>query len=257
MMKALQFHRITPKFQLCGTWNTPEQFRLFLDQLIDMGARVELPKKNDKGIIITFDDGEDTVYEYAFPILKKYGIRALVFLVVGYIGQDNLWDISMTGKRVRHLSWNQILEMKKWGIEFGSHTMSHRNLTLLSKQEVEYEIFESKRILDREIGGCRSISYPFNRVNREIVETTSKAGYEFGFGGDGQDLLLLKKEGIYIIDTKKSLKTKVLEKPVIFYRYDRIKQKVINYFTIATMLSRQRRRGNDPAPLDGRSYGKT
>ncbi|MGB3340010.1 MAG: polysaccharide deacetylase family protein [bacterium] len=241
MMKALQFHRITPKFQFCGTWNTPEQFTIFLDQLVKIGAKVDLPKKNGKGIVITFDDGEDTIYKYAFPILKRYNIRALVFLIVNYIGQDNLWDISMTGKRVRHLNWNQILEMKKWGIEFGSHTMSHRNLTQMSKQEVEYEIFESKRVLDREIGGCRSISYPFNRVNQTIVETASKAGYEFGFGGDGRSLLLLRKEGIYITDTTKSFKTKVLEKPVIFYRYDRMKQKAINYFTIATMLGRKRK----------------
>ena len=62
MMKALQFHRITPKFQFCGTWNTPAQFRLFLDQLIKIGTPVDLPKKSSGGIVITFDDGEETVY---------------------------------------------------------------------------------------------------------------------------------------------------------------------------------------------------
>jgi peptidoglycan/xylan/chitin deacetylase (PgdA/CDA1 family) len=241
MIKALQFHRITPKFQLCGTWNTPGQFTIFLDQLLKLGSKVDLPKESDRGIIVAFDDGEDTIYKYAFPILKRFNIRALVFLVVNYIGKDNLWDISMTGKHFRHLTWDQIFEMKKWGIEFGSHTMSHRNLTLMSKQEVEYEIFESKNVLDQKIGGCRSISYPFNRVNQRIVEAVSKAGYEFGFGGDGRSLLALKKEGMYITDTAKSLRTKVLEKPAVLYRYDRLKQKVINFFTIATMLSRQRK----------------
>ena len=114
--------------------------------------------------------------------------------------------------------------------------MSHRNLARMSEQEVEYEVFESKRILQQRLGDCKSISYPFNRVNQIAVKAVTKAGYEFGFGGDGRNDLLLKKESIYITDTSRSFKTKVLEKPDFCYRYDRIKQKVINYFTIATML---------------------
>lgn len=238
-MKALQFHRITPEFQFCGTWNTPEQFARFLEIISDKDVDIVLPGENDDGIVITFDDGEDTIYEYAFPILKKYSVKAVVFLIVNYIGQNNLWDISITGKRVQHLSWDKIYEMKDWGIEFGSHTMNHRNLARMSEQEVEYEVFESRRILQQELGECRSISYPFNRVNPIVVRAVSKAGYEFGFGGDGRNDLLLKKESVYITDTPRSFETKVLEKPGLIYRYDRIKQKVINYFTIATMLAKR------------------
>ena len=238
-MKALQFHRITPKFQFCGTWNTPEQFARFLESILDKGVDIILPGQKDDGVVIAFDDGEDTIYDYAFPILKRYSVKAVVFLIVNYIGQDNLWDISITGKRVQHLSWNKIYEMKDWGIEFGSHTMNHRNLARMSEQEVEYEVFESRRILQQELGECTSISYPFNRVNPIVVRAVSKAVYEFGFGGDGRSNLLLKKEGVYITDTPRTFKTKVLEKPDLCYRYDRIKQKVINYFTIATMLAKR------------------
>lgn len=239
-LKALQFHRITPEFQFCGTWNTPEQFAHFLKILAEQDINITLPGQSDSGIVITFDDGEDSIYKNAFPILKEYNIKALVFLVVNYIGKENYWDISLPGKRIRHLSWDHIHEMKSQGIEFGSHTMNHKNLTFLSRTEIEYEIFESKRVLENELGGCQSISYPFNRVNHTTVEIVSKAGYEFGFGGDGQNSLLLKKEGIYITDTANSFKTKILEKPGIVYHYDRLKQRIINYFTLATMLSRKR-----------------
>jgi peptidoglycan/xylan/chitin deacetylase (PgdA/CDA1 family) len=236
MKKALQFHRITPKFQFCGTWNTPRQFVRFLDELIRMKVDIDLPGKSDKGVVICFDDGEETIYKYAFPILKKYNIQALVFLVVDYIGKDNLWDISITGEHVRHLSWSQIYEMKEWGIEFGSHTMTHQNLTIMTEDKIDYEVGESKRILDQKLGDCQSISYPFNRVNKTVVQAAQKAGYTYGFGWSGLNNLTLKKEGIYITDTRRTLQVKVFEKPAALYWYDRIKQKVINMFTITTML---------------------
>lgn len=200
--------------------------------------KTTLPGQGENGVIITFDDGERNAYDYAFPILKKYGMKAVVFLVVSYIGKENLWDMTV-GSRARHLSWKDILEMKEWGIEFGSHTMTHRNLTKMTEADVEYELFESKRILENELGTCTSVSYPFNRVNRTILQKTQEAGYRYGFGGDGSDDLTIKKEAIYITDTVRSFATKVNEHPRLIYRYERTKQKVINFFTIATMLNRQ------------------
>lgn len=238
-IKALQFHRITPKFQFCGTWNRPDQFEEFLEFLCKNSIDTILPAQKDKGIIITFDDGEKSIYDYAFPVLKKFDIKAVAFPIVDYIGKKNLWDITLTGEHVQHLSWDEIIEMKKWGIEFGSHTMSHRNLMKLDRNEIEYELSESKRILEQKIGECSSISYPFNRVNRTVIQVAAKAGYKFGFGGDGSSNLLLKKEAIYITDNTRSFGVKIFEKPGLFYRYERIKQKVINYFTIATMMNRR------------------
>lgn len=240
MVKALQFHRITPKFQLCGTWNKPRQFEEYLKFLCSKGVKTILPGQGENGIIITFDDGEKTIYDYAFPVLKRFGIKAIVFLIVDYIGKENLWDISLAGARVLHLSWDEIIEMKKWGIEFGSHTMTHRNLTGLSNQEIEYELHESKRVLEEKIGSCNCLSYPFNRVNMNIIDAAAKAGYRYGFGGDGSSDLLLKKEAVYITDNLRSLRVKIFEKPKYIYNYERIKQKVINYFTIATMMSKRR-----------------
>ncbi len=240
MVKALQFHRIIPDFQFCGTWNKPAQFEAFVRYLETHNIRTTLPGQDDNGVIITFDDGERNVYDYAFPILKKYGIKAVVFLVVGYIGKENIWDMTV-GSHAQHLSWKDILEMKEWGIEFGSHTMTHRNLTKMSEADAEYELFESKRILEKKLGTCTSISYPFNRVNRTILQKTHDAGYRYGFGGSGSDDLTIKKEAIYITDTVRSFATKVNEHPPVIYWYERTKQKVINFFTIATMLNR---RGN-------------
>jgi peptidoglycan/xylan/chitin deacetylase (PgdA/CDA1 family) len=239
-IKALQFHRITPKFQFCGTWNKPGQFERFLEFLCTQGIEIILPGQKNSGVIITFDDGEKSIYDHAFPILKKYNIKALVFLIVDYIGKKNLWDITLTGERILHLSWHEISEMKKYGIEFGSHTMTHRNLTKMSKDDIGYELFESKRILEQRVGECSSVSYPYNRCNQVVTRVAADAGYKFGFGGDGSDDLCLKKEAIYITDNSWSISVKVFEKPDLFYAYERIKQKIINYFTIATMVTTKR-----------------
>lgn len=238
MVKAIQFHRVTPKVQFCGTWNYPEQFEDFVRYIGDT-TDVVLPGEGKDGLVITFDDGDESIYHYAFPILKKHGIRAIVFLAVGYIDMDDSWDITPLGAKSHHLSWDEIREMKEWGIEFGSHTMSHRNLTKLNPHEIEYELKESKQILEEKLGPIECISYPFNRVNQNVVRHAKQAGYVFGFGGSGESELLIKKEAIYITDNIRSLRTKISERPRILYQYDRIKQKVINYFTITTMLTRR------------------
>lgn len=237
MVKAIQFHRVTPKVQFCGTWNYPGQFDEFID-FIRRRYEIILPGSGEAGLVITFDDGDRSVYRYAFPILKKYGVKAVVFLIADYIGKENRWDITTVG-RSAHLTWDEIKEMKEWGIEFGSHTLSHRNLTMLTRAEIVYELSESRRIIEEKIGPIRCISYPFNRVNGEVVGYAKQAGYKYGFGGGGQNDLLLKKEAVYITDNVISLNTKIRERPQVFYRYDRLKQRIINYFTIATMLTRR------------------
>ncbi len=238
MLKALQFHRITKKFQFCGTWDYPEQLDLFIKTIYDNGYEIILPGEKKDGIVITFDDGEENIYEYAFPVLKKYHCPAIIFLIVDYIDKKNYWDLSITGRN-RHLNWKQILEMNKYGIVFGSHTMSHRNLTRLSTQELEYELFESKRILEGQLGTIDTISYPFNRVNSYVLKKVAEAGYKYGFGGNGESNLTIKKEAIYITDNPFTLKIKISERPLFLYFYERLQQKIINYFTIATMLNKK------------------
>jgi peptidoglycan/xylan/chitin deacetylase (PgdA/CDA1 family) len=239
VVKAIQFHRITPEFQFSGTWNYPGQFEEYI-RFICSNAEVVLPGEAPRGVVITFDDGDKSIYQYAFPILRKYGVRAVVFLVVDYIGRHDAWDVTLPGKQSLHLSWDEILEMKDWGMIFGSHTLTHRNLTLLKEDEVIHELEGSKRILEEKLGVTKCISYPFNRTNRKVVRHAKCAGYRFGFGGSGESDMLIKKEAVYITDNVRSLGTKLFERPKLLYRYDRMKQKAINYFTMTTMLVKHR-----------------
>ena len=125
----------------------------------------------EKSFVITFDDGYETVYKAAFPILQEYGMSATIFITVGENGnhQDEERLPSLEGRSM--LNWREIQEMKRLGIEFGAHTLTHPDLTRLPRDRMEMEIFESKKIIENTL--CTPVScfaYPYGRYNDSVRE---------------------------------------------------------------------------------------
>lgn len=113
-------------------------------------------------VIITFDDGYEDNYTYAYPILKKYNFKATVFLCTDVIDKPLF------------LKKNQIEEMKNL-IDFQSHTVTHRKLSELKKEEIEFELTESKKQLEALTGNAVSVlAYPIGDYNSEVIEITRK-----------------------------------------------------------------------------------
>ena len=85
-------------------------------------------EKNDTKdtILITFDDGYEDNFRLARPILKKYGLKAIVFLISGYIGENNDWNHKYP-KKIRHMNLKEIKESKDV-FYFGCHTKNHYQL---------------------------------------------------------------------------------------------------------------------------------
>jgi len=173
-----------------GLYTTPKHFEWQLRLLIKKGfnfitfedianSRYDKSKRN---IILTFDDGCESLYNNAFPILKKYGIKAVIYVVAESIGARNiLWEHNENKDPLNILSKDQIIEMTTCGIEFGSHLCNHIHLTSLTTNEMEYELFESKNLLENQLGQkLYSVAYPFGSYNNEVIEIASKAGYQFG-----------------------------------------------------------------------------
>lgn len=79
------------------------------------------------------------------------------------------------------LKWSEIKEMRKFGIEFGSHGVNH---LILTKQDVnvDHELNDSKMVIEEKIGErIGSMSYPNGNYNRTIIEKTASNGYAVGF----------------------------------------------------------------------------
>lgn len=124
-----------------------------------------------KTVSLTFDDGYKDNYTYAFPILKEYGLRATLFIIVNEVGRS----------QADRLSWDEIKQMQASGIiSFGSHCLGPEPLiNLKSPGEIRKEIFDSKKILEEKLGrDIVAFSYPEGRFNPQIKQLVIEAGYQ-------------------------------------------------------------------------------
>jgi peptidoglycan/xylan/chitin deacetylase (PgdA/CDA1 family) len=128
----------------------------------------------ERSLVITFDDGYQSVDEQAFPILQRHGYSATVFLTVGKNGNRTEQGRLPSMCNRSMLSWGEIREMQRWGIAFGAHTLTHPDLTRSYGEHLEAEIVKSKIVIEDALGAqVTSFAYPFGRYDdrsREIVQ---------------------------------------------------------------------------------------
>lgn len=142
----------------------------------------EKDKLNGKSVAITFDDGYETVFTAAYPVLKKYGLTACVF--VNSVGNNGGKVENYNGRKPLNLK--QIRLLKKEGWEIGYHTKSHRNLRFLSEKEIENELIYGKKELEKKLSfKINYFSYPYGIYNKIIVDIVKNAGYKYSFTADG------------------------------------------------------------------------
>ena len=291
----LLYHRVVPKknnekiFSLPGIVVHEDSFEKqmrFLSEnynVIPLNSFLEASEKQialpPQTVVITFDDGWEDNYLYAFPILKKYKLPATIFLTTGFIETKKLFwqekvtflvkklfaspniltecferkdikelqplldklfedvksnqswfkfieslkfigetkrDIFITGLEVcldnpelpeeenSFLKWEQIKEMKKYQISFGSHGVSHEILTEAGDDRIMGELELSKQLIEKELGVPVNIfSYPNGNYNEKIIKKLSQAGYESaltvekGINTRKTDLYRLKRINIH------------------------------------------------------------
>ncbi|MDE2222894.1 MAG: polysaccharide deacetylase family protein [Candidatus Omnitrophica bacterium] len=118
-------------------------------------------------VVIEFDDGYENNYTRAFPILKKYGFPATIFLVSGWVGKKGM------------LTWDEVKEMEKSNITMGAHTQHHPYLPRLSLAQAQSEIAGSKKIIEQHLGHpVDYFCYPVGGFTEEIKRMVQRDGYK-------------------------------------------------------------------------------
>lgn len=126
--------------------NTQTQPRLFEEPLIT----------------VSFDDGHETTYSVAMPLLQKYGIRTTQYLLSG------------TADNPAYVSWKQMEQMQKAGHEIACHTVSHENLTLLEDADLHMELKNCKDEMTKRFGPIYNFASPYGAENERTLNAINK-----------------------------------------------------------------------------------
>lgn len=143
-------------------------FNYLLEGSFDSARSANLSQDQNRRLaILTFDDGYLDAYSNAFPILQKYGFTATFYIISGFVGKEN------------YMNWQQILELKNSGMNIGSHSFSHPDLSKTSDEKVEREISQSQKTLQDYIGvPITDFCYPAGKYNNRTIEILKKYGYK-------------------------------------------------------------------------------
>ncbi|WP_347275993.1 polysaccharide deacetylase family protein [Leptolyngbya sp. FACHB-321] len=155
-----------------------------MDQLVTH-LRTGLPLP-EKPILLTFDDGYSGHYEHVYPLLKKYNYPAVFAIYTTKVGKK-------IGRS--SLTWEQLREMAKDPlVTISSHSVTHKVMSGLTKEQLQLETQESKRILETELGvPVRYFTYPEGKFDAQAVEAVKEAGYAAALTMDDNDERLAGK----------------------------------------------------------------
>ncbi len=122
-----------------------------------------------KRVVITFDDGYEGNYRYAFPILKQYGLKATFFVTVGSIGTPLM------------MTWQQLEQLANEGMAIESHTFTHPFLRQLGNVAVRNELEKSRNILEKNLRRpVHFISLPHGSYGKDYRRIALEVGYRGG-----------------------------------------------------------------------------
>lgn len=140
------------------TFITPDQIPSLLEE------KLALPQKP---VILTFDDGYRDFYTDAFPVIKKYQARVVAYIVPGFLDHPN------------YLTHKQLKEIADSGlVEIAAHTVHHSYLKGLNEKRLDYEIAESKKMLEKELNTpIISFAYPYGAFDLNTIQAVKKAGF--------------------------------------------------------------------------------
>lgn len=137
---------------------------------------------------VTFDDAYRNV-EAVLPGLARMGVPATVFACTQLAEDGDSFAVPEVQERTRGyetevatMDWQALRRLNEFGVEVGSHTVSHPHLTELDDLELCRQLQESKARIEDELGGnCRYLAYPYGEHDDRVAAAARDAGYEAAF----------------------------------------------------------------------------
>jgi len=166
----------------------PQEFKIQMEFLHEKGFRVvtldeirngllEGKKPLPRSVAITFDDGFEDNFHYAFPILRQQGFSATIFMVAKNIRKNEGTNHeNNTGDR--YLTWEQLQQMNQGGLTIGAHSTTHKRLSVIGEDQAKKEIDTSKKILEQGLQqSVHWFCYPFGSFNKKVADYVRMAGF--------------------------------------------------------------------------------
>ena len=184
-----------------GTWDMNELHLLIAEKKFI----------SENKVLITFDDGYKDNYDIALPILRRFGVKAVFFLLPPFFGKNNLWN-PRSEVIIDHLSVDEARLIANEGHTIGSHGMTHQRLTKFSDSIIESALRESKSQLESLFGSTVSCyAYPYGATDSRVNKIAKKI-YTYSFGVDNTpedwnelDLSQIRREFVWPTNTTKQI----------------------------------------------------
>ena len=168
----------------CRISNFQRQMQYLYDndiKVISLRQAIQLISENRKltssYAVLSFDDGCETFYNNVHPIIREFGYPAILYPVVGHIGKQASWN-GLINTQIKLVSQQQLLELRDYGYEIGSHSLDHPKLNQLENEEVFHQIWSSKSHLENILEqSVESFAYPHGKYNQETIDAVIECGY--------------------------------------------------------------------------------
>jgi peptidoglycan/xylan/chitin deacetylase (PgdA/CDA1 family) len=119
-----------------------------------------------RSVVFTFDDGYEDAYLNAMPILQKYHFIGTFFVITGFVGRPG------------YLTWGEIVEMAKAGMDIESHSVTHIPMRGKTVEVLQREMGQSKRALEQMIGQpVNFFCYPSGQYDALAMTVLQESGY--------------------------------------------------------------------------------
>ena len=128
--------------------------------------------KKQRKVLITIDDGYESFYKNAWPILKKSQIPFILFVSTREVGKKG------------YMSWENIRELDKFDfVEIGNHSHSHDYLIDFTNFDIKNDLKESISIFKKQLGkNSIFFSYPFGEYSTALKDIVIDLGFKYAFG---------------------------------------------------------------------------